>query len=50
MATKPSFLGMWGKYSEINKSVQEVGRIIGGKVGSNIQNNINFSQHDFWYS
>ena len=40
MAIRPSFMNMWNKFSEVNGSVSDVGKLIGGKVGSNIQSHI----------
>lgn len=40
MAIRPSFTQMWKHFSDINHSVPQVGKIIGGKVGTNINSNI----------
>lgn len=40
MPQKPSFSTMWNRFSDINRDVSQVGKIIGGKVEVNINNHV----------
>ena len=36
MVLKPSFIQAWSKFNKVNVSVADVGKLIGGDVGINI--------------
>lgn len=40
MTSRPSFIRMWDNFAKVNRSVPQVGKVVGGKVESNINDHI----------